>query len=251
MDNTDYIESYFTNELVPDKAREFEKRIETDTAFAEEVAFFLSALTVSRELAQAGKKEHFKNLYQENTTASQIPVRNISAKRPLRKLIYYISAAAAIVGIVFGTYIFTSFASPQQLASQYEKENLQTLEVTMDGKTDSIQKGRDIYNNGKPAEALLYFEKIIHSDSSNSTAKKYAGISALKLKEYDKALAWFKELETYSQDFANPGLLYEALTLMDRDQPGDKAKAKLLLQQIINNDLEGKETAQKWLKKMN
>jgi tetratricopeptide (TPR) repeat protein len=251
MDNTDYIESYFTNELVPDQAREFEKRIESDPGFAEEVAFYLSALTVSREVGQTEKKEHFKKLYQENSTAYQIPVRNISTKYPFRKLAYYITAAAAIVGIVFGTYIFTGFASPQQLASQYEKDHLQTLDVTMGGQMDSIQTGRNIYNSGKPAEALLYFEKIIHSDSSNSTAKKYAGLSALKLKEYDKALAWFKELETYSQDFANPGLLYEALTLMDRDQPGDKAKAKLLLHQIINNDLEGKETAQKWLKKMN
>jgi tetratricopeptide (TPR) repeat protein len=113
------------------------------------------------------------------------------------------------VGIIFGTYISTGFVSPQQLASQYEKDNLQNLEVTMGGQMDSIQRGRDLYNDGKPTEALLYFEKIIHSDSSNSTAKKYAGLSALKLKEYDKALAWFKELETYSQDFANPGLLYE------------------------------------------
>ena len=42
MDNTDYIESYFTNGLVPDQAREFEKRIVSDPGFAEEVAFYLS-----------------------------------------------------------------------------------------------------------------------------------------------------------------------------------------------------------------
>ncbi|HEV3222914.1 MAG TPA: hypothetical protein VGZ90_08555 [Puia sp.] len=250
MDNTDYIESYFTNELVPDQAREFEKRIESDPAFAEEVAFYLSALTVSREVAQTEKKENFKRLYQDDSIEDKIPVKKISGARPLRKLIYYISAAAVVSGIIFGINTFTNTASPQELASQYEKENLQTLEVTMGGKTDSIQMGRNLYNAGKPAEALLHFEKIIHSDSSNSTAKKYAGLSALKLKEYDRALTWFKELETYSQDYANPALLYQALTLMDRDQPGDKANAKLLLKQVVKNDLEGKETAQEWLKKM-
>ena len=45
MDNLDYIESYFTNVLAPDQAREFEKRIESDPVFAEEVAFYLSAQT--------------------------------------------------------------------------------------------------------------------------------------------------------------------------------------------------------------
>jgi tetratricopeptide (TPR) repeat protein len=249
MDNTDYIESYFTNELVPDEAKEFEKRIESDPGFAEEVAFYLSALTVSRELAQAGKKEHFKTLYQENSTASQIPVRNISTKRPFRKLIYYISAAAAIVGIVFGTYIFTSFDSPQQLASQYEKDKLQNLGVTMGGNPDKNQRGLNLYNDGKYAEALSYFETIIRLDTSGSDAIKYAGYSALRLKKYDEALNWFKELETHSM-YSNPALILQALTLMDRNQSGDKVKVKLLLQQINKNDLEGKETAQKWLKKM-
>jgi hypothetical protein len=37
---------------------------------------------------------------------------------------------------------------------------------------------------------------------------------------------------------------------MDRNQPGDVAKAKQLLQQIVQNDLEGKETAQDWLKRL-
>jgi tetratricopeptide (TPR) repeat protein len=249
MDNTDYIESYFTNELVPDKAREFEKRIESDPGFAEEVAFYLSALTVSREFAHAGKKEHFKTLYQENSTASQVPVRNISTKHPFRKLAYYITAAAAIVGIVFGIYTFTVTVSPQQLARNYETEDLQKLSVTMGGNPDKNQGGLNLYNDGKYAEALSYFETIIRSDTSGSDAIKYAGYSALMLKKYDEALNWFKELETHSM-YSNPALFLQALTLMDRNQSGDVAKAKDLLQKIVQNDLDEKEIAQKWLKKL-
>ena len=251
MDNTDYIESYFTNELVPDQAREFEKRIESDPVFADEVAFYLSALTVSKELAHDEKKEHFKTLYEENSIRSQIPVRNISAKHPFRKLIYYMVAAAIVAGIVFGTDILISSASPQKLADRYEKEYLEKLGVTMSGRSDSLQDGLRLYNEGKPSEALIQFEKIIRSDSSNFTAKTYAGISALRLKEYDKALAWFEELETYSGLYANPALLYQALTLMERNQSGDEARVKQLLQRIVQNNLEGKQTAQKWLRKLN
>jgi tetratricopeptide (TPR) repeat protein len=250
MDNTEYIESYFTNELVPDRAREFENRIESDPAFAEEVAFYLSALTVSREIAREEKREQFKILYQENSTASQIPVRNISVKRPFRKLIYYISAAALVAGIVFGTYIFTNTVSGQQLARDYETEELQKLGVTMGGNPDKNQEGLNLYNEGKYVEALSYFETIIQSDSTSFNAIKYAGFSALKLKKYSDALNWFKKLETFNKVYSNPAIFYKALTLLDRNQPGDEAEAKQLLHQIVQNDLDGKETAQKWLKRI-
>jgi tetratricopeptide (TPR) repeat protein len=249
MDNTDYIDSYFTNELVPEQAREFEKRIESDPAFAEEVTFYLSVLNLSRELTQTEKKEYFKKLYQNNSEEGQIPVKRIADKRPLRKLVYYITAAAMLAGIVFGTYTFTNTVSPQQLARQYENEKLQDLGVTMGDNPDRNQAGLELYNGRKYAEALLYFENLLRSDTSNFTSITYAGISALQLKKYDEALNWFKKLETYKLH-SNPAVLYQALTLMDRNQPADVAQAKQLLQQIIQKDLDGKETAQDWLKKL-
>ena len=88
------------------------------------------------------------------------------------------------------------------------------------------------------------------SDSSVFTAKKYAGITALRLKEYDKALSWFEQMETYKGLYSNPAQILQAVTLMERNQPGDAAKAKQLLQKIVTDDLEGKEFAQEWLKKM-
>ncbi|HXB30662.1 MAG TPA: tetratricopeptide repeat protein [Puia sp.] len=250
MDNTDYIESYFTKELLPDQSREFEKRIESDPVFADEVAFYLSALTVSKELAHDEKKEHFKTLYEENSIRSQIPVRNISAKHPFRKLIYYIAAAALVAGIIFGTYTFTNTVSAQELARNYETEELQKLGVTMGGSPDINQEGLNLYNDGKYAEALSYFETIIRSDSANSTAKQNAGLSALRLKRYDEALNWFKKLETYNKLYSNPAIFYQALTLMDRNQPGDDTQAKQLLEQIVQNNLDKKEVAEKWLKRI-
>jgi hypothetical protein len=37
---------------------------------------------------------------------------------------------------------------------------------------------------------------------------------------------------------------------MERNLPGDAAKAKQLLQKIVTDDLEGKEFAEEWLRKM-
>jgi tetratricopeptide (TPR) repeat protein len=243
MDNLDYIERYFTSEPDKDGTREFEERIASDPAFAEEVAFYLSAHHVARESSRSDKRNFFKEVYKNYQPANKRTTL-------VRKLVYAIAAAAVVAGIVFGTYNLMGSDSPKELAGQYVKENLQTLGVTMSSRSDSIQDGLRLYNEGKPAEALLQFEKIVQSDSSNSLAKKYAGLSALQLKDYEKALIWFRDLGSYDKLYSNPGLFYQALTLMERDLPGDVAESKLLLQRVVDNKLEGKETAAVWLKKL-
>ena len=159
------------------------------------------------------------------------------------------AAAAIIAGIIFSLFIFTTPGSPRQLADQYIKEKFQRLGVNMGGKEDNKQAGLRLYNEGNLVEALQQFEKLIQSDTSDFTAKKYAGIVFLRLKEYDKALMYFKQLETYTLQ-SNPGLFYQALTLMERNQPGDAGHAKQLLQQVVQNDLEEKKAAQEWLRKL-
>jgi tetratricopeptide (TPR) repeat protein len=257
MDNTEYIESYFTNKFVAEQAREFEKRIESDPKFAEEVAFYLSVLNVSREVSQSEKKEHFKKLYQENKKEEQTPLRNIPVvrnlenvhdKKPVRKLLFNLTAAAVVAGIILGGYFLNNTVSPQQTAINFENEKLHYLDVNMGGKVDDIQKDVSLYNEGKYAEALSQFEAIIGSDTANTYAKKYAGITALKLKKYDEALKWFGELQTYNMH-SNPAVFYQALTLMVRNQTGDDTRAKQLLQLVVTNKLEGKELAQEWLKR--
>ncbi len=249
MENAEYIESYFTGKFPAEQVMEFEKRIESDPAFAEEVVFYLSALTASKELAQTEKKEHFRKLYHDKSKEEKTPVRKIYAPTQIRKLVYYISTAAVIAGIIYGTYTFTNTVPPGQLASQYQKEYLQQLDVTMSSRTDSIQTGIRLYNDSNYAAALTHFETIIRSDTLSTDALRYAGCSALQLKQYDLALTFFKKLDSQNL-FSNPGALMEALTLMLRNHPGDIATAKQLLQKIVSENLEGKETAQAWLKKL-
>jgi tetratricopeptide (TPR) repeat protein len=241
MTDLDYIENYFTDTPGADLTREFEERIKTDPGFAEEVAFYLAAHEVAKEASGLEKKLRFKETYHGNRINRSVPVR---------KLVYYLAAAAVVAGLIFGTYTFFRPVSPLQLAVQYEKEYLQTLPVTMSGRADSLQTGLRLYNDGKFSEALTQFESIIRSDSSSFTAKEYAGITSLRLKEYDKALSWFEQLETYRGLYSNRAQLLEAVTLMERNLSGDAAKAKQLLQKIVTGDLEGKEFAEEWLRKM-
>ncbi len=135
------------------------------------------------------------------------------------------------------------------MADKYINSHLETLPVTMGTGKDSIQEGLRLYNEKRYDSALQQFETIIQKDTGNYLAKEYTGIVYLRLGNYDKALAYFQELEKYTSLYSNPATFYHALALMKRNQPGDKQRARQLLQQVVDNDLEGKETAQQWLKK--
>jgi|KBSMisStaDraftv2_1062788.scaffolds.fasta_scaffold32045_2 tetratricopeptide (TPR) repeat protein len=241
MEHLDYIEKFFNKELGAGELAEFEKKIETDPAFAEEVAFYVSAMETGRSLGDEETRDRFKEVYKESRP-------NRSA--PVRRLVYTLVSAAAVVALVIGFYTITTSAPADKLAETYIKEHLQTLGVTMNARADSMQTGLRYYNEGKVSEALNQFQSIVQSDTSNYTAKKYAGLCALRLQNYDLALHWFDELKTYTTLYSNPALFYSALTLMKRNQPGDAVKAKQLLQEVVDKDLEFKETAQEWLKKL-
>lgn len=249
MDNAAYIEDYFAGTPHPEGIRIFEERVQTDPAFAEEVAFYLSVHTLAGEIAQSRKKQQFREIYSKHLSASPAP-KKTSNNHQVRKLVYYISVAAVVAGLCLGIYVYLRPVKPQELASRYVENELKSLPVNMGGRSDSLQTGLQLYNDGKLAEARTRFEQIIQSDSGNSTALKYAGLASLRLKDYDSALDDFKQLEAHTELYANPALFYQAITLMERNQPGDNAKAKHLLQLVVQQDLEGMETAVQWLSKM-
>jgi tetratricopeptide (TPR) repeat protein len=243
LDNLDYIESYFNEELTPEKKSEFEQRIIADPVFAEEIAFYLSSKQAIATVVSEQRKR-FKEVY---TTYKQ----NAQKQQPslVRKLWPWTAAAAILAGIVFGLNIWLRSPSSEELADKYVQENFQSLPVTMGNKEDSLQAGLRLYNANRLEEALNHFENMATKDTSFFEAKKYAGIVSLRLEQYDKAIDYFLQLANYSQLYANPGKFYHALTLMKRNRPGDQQQAKILLEQVVQNDLEGKQFAQSWLKK--
>jgi tetratricopeptide (TPR) repeat protein len=161
----------------------------------------------------------------------------------------YAAAAAVVAGLILSWQLFIRPAPLQQLARDYIKENYHTIGVTMGGQDDEIQKGLQLYNTGNLPQALPYFEKLVNLDHADFTAVKYAGITSLRLQQYDKALHYFKLLSEQPGLYANPGIFLQAITLLKRNLPADKQTARKLLVQVVENDLEGKETAEQWLKK--
>jgi tetratricopeptide (TPR) repeat protein len=236
----EHIEGYFRREMSAGEITKFEQLILEDPAFAEEVAFYLGARQAAKELGSADKKERFREIYRQGA-----PSRSL---RRIEGSGWYI-AAAVFAALIFGWYLYLRPVAPEKLANRYMEQHWQTLGVSMSSREDSIQTGLLLYNEGKWQEALRQFESIIRSGNPGFEVKKYAGIVALRLKDYDKALIYFSQLTDYKL-YANPGLFYQAITLMERNRSGDPVYAKQLLQQVVKNDLEGKETALEWLRKL-
>lgn len=240
----DYIDHYFQGAQRPEEITEFERRISEDPAFAEEVAFYLSAKQALKEELAEKKKSRFKEIY-----ARTDPDSFLQKEKPVRRLWPYMAAAAMVAGLIVCWYLFIKPASPQQLAENYISQNFETLGVTMSNREDELQKGLRYYNEGHLKEALQEFEKLTTLDSADFAAKKYAGITSLRLQQYDKAIHYFKLLEDQPNLYANPGAFLQATTLLKRNLPGDKQTARALLEKVVQNDLEGRETAVQWLKK--
>jgi len=242
MDNLEYIDGYFKNPEQKERREEFEQKIINDPAFAEDVSFYISTHELVQSELNAESKKRFREIYEE---------QDIRTPKTTIRSIWAYAAAAIVVGIIFGIYFFNKKnESPQQLADSYIQKEFATLGVKMSGKEDSLQNGLRLYNEGKLPEALQQFKKIITTDTSDLTAKKYAGIVSLKLQQYDSAMVYFMQLQKHTELYSNWGAFYLALTLMKRNQPGDAVKAKQLLQNVVQNNSEGKEVAQEWLKKL-
>ena len=157
--------------------------------------------------------------------------------------------AAASLVIAAALYFFFRSETPYQLANTYVKEHLTLLSQTMNASNDTLQKGIAAFNNKEYNTALQLFQMAYQSNPANSKAKKNIGLVYLVTEEYEKALQQFEELAGTPGLYENPGLFLMAVTLLERNKTGDEAKAKALLQQVVQQKKEGSKEAAQWLKK--
>jgi len=116
------------------------------------------------------------------------------------------------------------------------------------GPVNNLEEVKGLYNSGKYAEAMVMLTDMLKEKKDDAETVKLAGIVSLRMENYDQALGYFKWLAEQKGYYDNPGEFYQALTLMKRNLPGDKPKAKTLLQDVVKQNLTGKEPARDGLK---
>lgn len=248
----EYIEAYFEKQLSIKERQIFEDRCIQDANFAGEVAFYISTRKAIRQTLLEQKRSQWSV---ENTDSTVIepdfttilPSGPASVKKmSFRKWIPY--AAAACLLLAVATFSFYGQETPHQLAKKYVN-TLTHIDQNM-GSADSLQQGINAYNVKEYDAALPIFQNIYQAYPDHSDAKKYIGLVYLMKEDYDKALIHFDELSQRKDLLSNPGAFLKAVTLLKRNKQGDKEDAKVLLEQVVQDDnLEHKKEAAEWLKK--
>ncbi|KAA6439387.1 tetratricopeptide repeat protein [Dyadobacter flavalbus] len=166
------------------------------------------------------------------------------------RLARFFTGMAAAVGIILLSYFifFTSKDSVKTLATNYYNENFMQLSQTMGNADDSLQSGIAAYNRKDYNKALSYFKSIYKSHPENSEAKKYAGLSYLAKRDYTNALKEFDELSQMQNLYSNPGTFLKAVTLLMRDNHGDRQSAKQIMEKLAGENTEGSKESREWLK---
>ena len=235
------IDKYFNDELSLSERQDFEIQLVKDEKLKENFSFYLNTRTAAKQLADDKRRVEFEELRKRISKKSED-----SGK--IKPMIWLLGLAASVVLVVgFWWFSRTPNLTTDALADIYIQEHFENLPVKMDGNADSLQMGLRLFNEQKLSEAQIVFENILKRKNNDSEAIKYAGITALRLKKYDKAIQYFKILALQKDLFANSGKFYQAITLL-RQSPLNKKEAEILLKEVVDNDLEGKEEAQKMLK---
>jgi len=241
-----YIESYFKGELSTPEKQAFENRCEADPTFAEDVAFYIQVRAGLKQELYTQKKKEFAEQYRELASRPQP-----AGQTTVRRLFPYIAAAVAACLLFFVVrQIFFKSESSQELAENYIQKNIVTLGIPMGSTKDSLDLGVTQFNQKNYQQAEVIFKALTSSSTEGAEAIKNLGMVYLVTGKYDQAINQFETLSKNTNLYANPGLFYEAVSLMKRNQAGDEARAKNLLEEVIRQDLPGKKEAELWIQKL-
>jgi tetratricopeptide (TPR) repeat protein len=208
------------------------------------VAFYISQRrALKEELLRQKRAAWTEGEARDGLNARPAPVRKLFTRRWL----LYPAAASVLLAVVLYLTLYSS--SPRTLAKDYIDRQYGQLSHTMDGGADAMQQGITAYNSGDYKSALPLFQIDYAIHPENKDALKYQGIVYLRTGDCDKALQEFEELARTPGLISNPGLFLEAVTLLQRNAPGDKEKAKEWLTAVVQQQLDGSKEAAAWLKK--
>lgn len=241
MNNLERIDDYFSGRLPVEERARFETSLETDSALAEAVAFYLTARQAAQNEARADRKARFETLREESGPVRQLPAR-----------VWLAMAASVMLVLGLGGYWLFQRQTPSaaELADQYIRQHFSQLPTRMDGQTDSLQTGIARYNEGILPEAGVVFNDLLQRNPTDDRARKLAGLVALRTGQYNQAIDHFHRLGERTDLFANPGLFLEALSRLKRGQPGDLREAETLFKTVIEQNLEGKAEAEVLIEKL-
>lgn len=239
------IEDFFEKRLSDSEARAFEKELEGNPELAKSVAFYLLA-------RQAASDEYAERLALRHKEWTARPAPEQEKGKVLRIPQWYYTAAASLL-IILGIVSYFLIRNPDNqsmhsYAAEYRQHDLSKISITMSADLDSLKLAVGSYNSGDYAGAGRILDRLLNNDPDNPELLKVAGLNELGRGEFGSAITYFQKLGTHEELFANPGKFYEAVAWISSDLPDGEIKARKLLEEVVEKNLDKKEIAEKWLK---
>jgi tetratricopeptide (TPR) repeat protein len=258
MDNKWFedFDRYLMKEMSPEEMKDFEQALADQPELREAYDIYSAVeLDMAMDIKHHEEEEALKhNLHQFSAQYFSPEPRPVAKEVKLvswSRLKWIAGIAAGLLLYFAVNFIFENRGNqPRQMAQSYFEANLMQLGQVMSGGTDDQnQYGVSAYNQQDYAGAIAIFEISLLNDTANAETLKYIGLSHLAVGEYEKALHYFRMLADQKDLYSNPGLFYQALTLMQRNGPDDILQAQLLLERVVEQDAEGSRQAKEWLGK--
>lgn len=251
-------EDYLQNKMSAVEIQEFEAQLASNQEFGEAYELYVTIEKDMRNLLASEEEAVLLRATLQSLSKKHIK-SNIGAKRKTvsffskNRTLAYASIAATIILLLASYAIFLGLGSEDLhlKATKYYASNLQELGQTMGNGQDTMQLAISHYNKKEYDLAINYFKVLLEKNPSDAEVLKNLGLSLLAKEEYTMALDNFEQLALRKDLFSNSGLFLQALTLLIRDDHGDKEEAKQKLQEVVATQSEGSQVASKWLEAFN
>jgi len=239
--NMEIMDKYLNGEMDDQELKHFEHLLASDEKVREE-------LDLHQSIDHAIMEEDIMNL---RDTMNTIYTEDEKVKRapngfPRRKL-YYAAATLALLLATGG--IVNQLTQPDYDNHEIVDKFYQPYEVTVTYRSGNTETDRLLltalqrYEDENYEQALLLFEQLLEKRSDDMAVNLYSGISYMEVEKYQKATHSFQTIITDNNNlFIEQAEWYLAMCYLKTE---DNAKAKELLDELINKESYYKEMAKR------
>lgn len=208
-DLTQHIDDYLNGRLKESEVVEFEKRMEKDADFREEVAMQKELTTLLQEKERIALKNYVNEIARTEKKSTKFVALKI---------------AAVILLLLLPTYFYiSSLYSNKSLYDTYQA----TYEdrITTMGESDEVAKAMSAYNKGNYSEAITLFGEI-RAQEPQDRLIIYEAVSYRKLNRHKEAIQLLKKNVNSSE--SPETLQWELVLNYLATNQGDKAEKELV-----------------------
>lgn len=195
MKNLERIISYLGNEMTGNEILLLENDLKTDLTLQQTLEFVKevdSTLADKEYISFAEKLQDVRIKFKYNKDNSKIEDNKITSKHKFSLGWNLMTIAASLILIIFTVAVikFTLKPTPESIFAQYYNRyeaNIETRSEPTVG-TSSLIIAIQLYDKGSYIAAIQSFLNIIKSDSNNTAARFFLGVSYMETKNISKAI---------------------------------------------------------------